>query len=222
MNAEEKMSRRDELEALLPFYVNGTLAGADLEAVEAWLESDPDAMAALAEAEMEFAENGAANEAIRPPADALSRFSSALEHEAGPARARAGTSWFTVAWHRVASLPAGVGWAVAAAAIAVVLLQAVSGDVFQKSDYKVAGTHEDLSKQPFALVVFKPDATMADITAFLSRNSASIVSGPTAGGVFRVAIATKTAAEYDRIVQLIADQPFADKVSQGKRPANGS
>ena len=46
----EKMSRRDELEALLPFYLNGTLEGEDLAAVEAWLTSDPAAMAALGEA----------------------------------------------------------------------------------------------------------------------------------------------------------------------------
>jgi len=222
MNAEEKMSRRDELEALLPFYLNGTLTGADLEAVEAWLESDPDAMAALAEAEMELAETGAANEAIRPPADALSRFSNALEQKGGPERAGASEPWFTNAWHRIAGLPAGVGWAVAAAAIAIVLLQAVSGGVFQKNNYRVAGVHQDMSKEPFALVVFKPDAKMAGIAAFLSANGASIIGGPTAGGVFRIAIAAKTVEEYDRIVTLIANQPFADKVSPGRRPANDS
>jgi anti-sigma-K factor RskA len=222
MSAEEKMSRRDELEALLPFYLNGTLAGADLEAVETWLASDPDAVAALAEAEMELVETGAANEALRPPPDALSRFSNALEHEAGRVRIRPGISWFAAAWHRVSGSSASVAWAVAAAAIAIVLLQAVSGGVLQKGDYRVAGTHRDLSKEPFVLVVFKPDAKIADIVAFLSKNGASIVSGPTAGGVFRVAIAAKTAAEYDRSVALIADQPFAGKVSSGRRPADGN
>jgi anti-sigma factor RsiW len=54
MSAAEKMSRRDEMETLLPFYLNGSLEGAELEAVEEWLASDPAAMAALGEAEAEF------------------------------------------------------------------------------------------------------------------------------------------------------------------------
>ena len=73
MSAAEKMSRRDEMETLLPFYLNGSLEGSELEAVEEWLATDPAAMAALGEAEAEFSGISAANEAIRPPADALSR-----------------------------------------------------------------------------------------------------------------------------------------------------
>ncbi|TIN85850.1 MAG: anti-sigma factor, partial [Mesorhizobium sp.] len=46
MSAAEKMSRRDEMETLLPFYLNGSLEGSDLEAVEEWLASDPAALAA--------------------------------------------------------------------------------------------------------------------------------------------------------------------------------
>ena len=69
-NAPENMSRRDELEALLPFYLTGTLEGADLMAVEEWLATDPAAVAALEEAEAEFSGTFAANEAVRPPADA--------------------------------------------------------------------------------------------------------------------------------------------------------
>ena len=40
MSEEDRMSRRDEIEALLPFYLNGTLSGADLSAVEEWLRND--------------------------------------------------------------------------------------------------------------------------------------------------------------------------------------
>ena len=77
------MSRRDEMETLLPFYLNGSLEGSELEAVEEWLATDPAALAALGEAEAEFSGTTAANEAIRPPADALSRFAKALDAEAG-------------------------------------------------------------------------------------------------------------------------------------------
>ncbi|MEI9415912.1 anti-sigma factor, partial [Mesorhizobium sp. Cs1321R2N1] len=83
MSAAEKMSRRDEMETLLPFYLNGSLEGSDLEAIEEWLATDPAALVALGEAEAEFSGTAAANEAIRPPADALSRFAKALDAEAG-------------------------------------------------------------------------------------------------------------------------------------------
>lgn len=220
MSAEDGvMSRRDELEALLPFYVNGTLSGDDLRAVEAWLESDADAVAALAEAELEFSETDAANSAIRPPADALSRFSAALEREAGPLRADAGQSWLASAWRSFMGLPSGLAWAAAAAAIALVLLQGVSGDVLDRGGYDVAGSGDDLSKGPFALVVFGPDARMADVAGFLSGNGAAIIGGPTAGGVFRVAIPAGTAADYDRILGLIGAQPFTQNVTPGRKPA---
>ncbi|RUX64810.1 anti-sigma factor, partial [Mesorhizobium sp. M7A.F.Ca.US.014.04.1.1] len=108
MSAAEKMSRRDEMETLLPFYLNGSLEGSDLEAVEEWLASDPAALAALGEAEAEFSGATAANEAIRPPADALSRFAKALDAEAGPARKPAGSSWLAQAWGRFMAVPVRV------------------------------------------------------------------------------------------------------------------
>ena len=35
------MTSRDEIETLLPFYLNGTLSGDDLAKVEDWLANDP-------------------------------------------------------------------------------------------------------------------------------------------------------------------------------------
>lgn len=222
MSAEKRpMPSRDELEALLPFYLNGTLSGADLEAVEEWLAADAEAMAALAEAEMEAAGTSAANEAVRPPADALARFNRALEREAGPARAASGNP-FAALWQRLAGLPVGLAWATAALAIALVLYQAVYGGFGQRGEFEIAGTEQDEAKRPFALVVFKADARMADIGAFLAANGAAIVGGPTATGVFRIAVPGETGAEYDRLVALIATQPFVDSVTPGRRPADAN
>jgi hypothetical protein len=221
MSAAEKMSRRDEMETLLPFYLNGSLEGAELEAVEEWLASDPAAMTALGEAEAEFSGTAAANEAIRPPADALSRFAKALDAEAGPARPPAGQSWLASIFSRVAAMPAGVAWAAAAALLALVLVQSFERPGGKGSDFEVAGAQDDLAKLPFALVKFKPDAKMADIAAFLGQNGLKIASGPTADGVFHLTIPASTAADYDRLVGLIAAQPFADAVMQGRKPVDG-
>ena len=62
---------------------------------------------------------------------------------------------------------------------------------------------------------------MADVTAFLSENGAVVIAGPAAGGVFKIGIPAKTVADYDRIVGLIAAQPFADTVVPGRKPSDG-
>lgn len=214
----EKMSRRDELEALLPFYLNGTLDGEDLAAVENWLASDPAGMAALEETEAEFSGTAAANQAIRPPADALSRFSAALDAEAGRERPAA-PSVLSRLWTGFMAIPAGVAWAAATAAVVLVLVQAVMEPGGRGGPVEIAGT--DIKDMPFALVTFKPDARIADISAVLAGQGAVILSGPAAGGVFKIGIPAKTAADYARIVGLIAAQPFAETVSAGRKPANG-
>ncbi len=216
-NGTSEMSRRDELEALLPFYLNGTLDGADLAAVEEWLASEPAAMAALAEAEAEQAGTGFANDAIRPPADALARFSRALDAEAGPARAAA-PSIISRLWEAFWAIPASVAWATAAAAVLLVLVQTVM-EPGGRSPVEIAGGEQ--ADLPFVLVTFKPDATMADISAFLAGQGATVLSGPAPGGVFKVGIPAETVADYDRIAGLIAAQPFADTVLTGRKPGNG-
>lgn len=209
------MTRRDEMEALLPFYLNGTLDGADLAAVEAWLAGDPVAAIALEEAEREFSGTTAANEAIRPPADALSRFSKALDAEAGPARAAAAPGF----WARLTALPAGFAWAVAAAAVALLLVQAVTSPRGGGSDVEIAGTEQ--AGLPFVLVTFKPDARLSDVSAFLAEQGATIVSGPAPGGIYKIGIPALDTAGYDRIAGLIAAQPFVEAVIPGRKPDNG-
>ncbi|GLR40397.1 anti-sigma factor [Mesorhizobium amorphae] len=221
MSAAEKMSRRDEMETLLPFYLNGSLEGAELEAVEEWLATDPAALAALGEAEAEFSGTAAANEAIRPPADALSRFAKALDAEAGPARAPAGQSWLAQAFNRFMAVPVGVAWAAAAVLLALVMVQSFVQPGGKGSDFEIAGAQDDLAKMPFALVKFKPEAKMSDIAVFLGENGLKIAGGPTADGVFRIAIAAETAADYEKLVSLIAAQPFADAVIEGRKPGSG-
>ncbi len=219
MSEPEDMSRRDELETLLPFYLNGTLEGVDLEAVEEWLATDPAAVAALEEAEAEFSGVSAANEAVRPPADALSRFNKMLDAEVGAERSES-PSMLAGLWARLTAVPASVAWGAAAAAIALVLVQAVMEPGRPGGDFEIAGT-EDAANMPFVFVTFTPEATIADIAAFLAENGATIVAGPAAGGVFKVGIEAATAQDYDRIVGLIAAQPFAETVAPGRKPADG-
>lgn len=221
MSAAEKMSRRDEMEMLLPFYLNGSLEGTELEAIEEWLASDPAAMAALGAAEAEFSGTAAANEAIRPPVDALSRFAKALDAEAGRARGPAASSWLAQAWSRFMAVPAGIAWAAAAVLLALVVTQSFVQTGNRGGDFEIAGSEDDLAKMPFALVKFKPDAKLSDIVAFLDQNQLTIAGGPTADGVFRLGVPAKTAADYQKLLGLIAAQPFTEAALEGRKPADG-
>ncbi|MGE0502419.1 MAG: anti-sigma factor [Rhizobiaceae bacterium] len=218
MSDDPIMSRRDELEALLPFYLNGTLDGDDLAAIEAWLASDPQAQAALGEAELEFSETNAANETVRPPVDALSRFNRRLDQEAGPVRESPTASWLSGALASLFGLPVGLAWATAAAAVALLLVQTLSGPGPGAPGYDIAGDEDDLGNRPFVLVTFRNDARMADIAAFLDANGLAIAGGPSASGVFRIAVQTEDQAAYDRLLGLIAAQPFVESALAGRKP----
>lgn len=220
MTPEDRMTSRDELEALLPFYLNGTLDEVDLAAIEEWLATDPEAAAALEAAELEFAGATAANEAIRPPADALSRFSAALDAEAGQTAAVDVPSILARFWAGFWGIPSSVAWATAAAAVALVLVQTILGPYDRPGPVEIAGSGQ--GDMPYALVTFKPEATLADVSAFLSEQGATILSGPAPGGIYKIGVPAETTADYDRIVGLIAAQPFADTVLTGRKPGNGS
>lgn len=219
MTESERMSRRDELETLLPFYLNGTLDGHDLAAVEEWLATDPQALVALADAEAEYSGVSEVNDALRPPSDSISRFAKALDAEAGADRAGA-PSILSRLWERFMAVPAAVAWGAAAAALALFLVQAVVEPGRPIGNVEIAGTDE-AAKMPFVFVTFVPQATIADVAAFLSENGATMLAGPAAGGVFKIAIPAQTVADYDRIGSLIAAQPFVDTVVPGRKPADG-
>jgi hypothetical protein len=117
------------------------------------------------------------------------------------------------------AVPSGVAWATAAVAVALVLVQALVEPGGRGDPVEIAGTEQ--GELPFALVVFRPQATLAEVSTFLADQGATIVSGPAPGGIFKIGIPAATNADYDRIVGLIAAQPFADTVTIGRRPENG-
>lgn len=220
MSAEE-MSHRDEMQALLPFYLNGTLEGDDLVRLENWLASDPQGATALAEAEAELFGTMAANDSIRPPADALSRFTRSLDAEAGSERRRTPASMVADWWSRLARLPVGLAWATAAVALALLVVQAAMQPSGRIENYEVAGSPDKVADWPFVLMVFKPDARVNDIAALLDSQGAVIADGPRAGGIFRIAFPAKAEADYNRVIQVFSSSAAVAEVLPGRKPPNG-
>lgn len=218
MSGDETMSLREEMAALVPFYLNGTLAGDELLRFEEWLASEPDAAAVLGEAEFEFSGDLAANEAIRPPADALRRFEAALDREAGPVRQASATTLAGSLWSRFMAVPKQVAWAVAAAAVAILVVQAIVGAGREPAGYEVAGAEAD--NRPFVLVTFTADARLSDIAAMLEENGASLSGGPLPGGMFRIAVPAATVADYEGVVATLRASPLIASLLPGRRPSN--
>ncbi|QPC88546.1 anti-sigma factor [Mesorhizobium sp. NBSH29] len=215
------MNAGDAMQALLPFYLNGTLEGADLDRLELWLATDPEGAEALAEAEAELFSTMAANDAVRPPADALTRFSKSLDDEAGSERTASQTSLFARLWSTLVGLPVGLAWATAAAAIVLVLVQGSIKPSSQNPDFEVAGNAAEQANWPFVFIVFKPDASMAEITGLLDGQDAVVSDGPGAGGIFQISFPAKTGADYERIVSVFSSAPVVAEILPGRKPPNG-
>ncbi|EKF17965.1 hypothetical protein [Nitratireductor pacificus] len=210
-------NRRDRLEALLPFFLNGTLAGSELREVEEWLASDPDAMASLAEAEAEYSAALGVNEAIRPPADALARFSESLDREAGKERAPALSLSERLA-RFLPSMPIQAAWVAAGLALAILVGQTVWINMNGTEQYSVAGSERE--NAPFAFVTFRADASMAEVSALLGASGLEIDAGPLPGGHYRVLVPAKTVAQYDGIVAGLEKAGIVETVMTGRKPAD--
>jgi hypothetical protein len=215
MSEETKMTRRDEIETLLPFYLNGTLSGADLALVEDWLANDPDAEAALFEAESELELISADNEAIRPHANSFKRFSDALEKEAGPSVSPVSrlSAWFG----RTFAVPAPLVWATAAAVFALVVVAAGNLGRQPANDIEIAGSGE-AGSAAFVFIAFNPDAKLADMAALLKASGAKIIDGPSAAGVFKIAVSAATVADYDAVSATLAKSPLVQQLIPGRKP----
>lgn len=205
---------REEIEMLLPWYVNGTLDPTDRGKVEAYLASDPEMKAQLATLREDMHEAIDANEAIAGPSGAaLGRLMDQIAAEA-PARRpllKTNSSLFRKLDDFLRSLSPGRLSFAAMAAAAVILVQAsVVGTMLLQSTpeghvYETA-SGDQIQGGTFVLVKFAPDASLEEISAFLTSTNAEIVGGPKPGGLYRVRVSPKTLDAASRLTLMSALQ----------------
>ena len=204
MALSKKMLEREpsDLEMLLPWYAAGTLNARDTRRVEEALARDPELARQYAVIREEYAETIGLNESLGAPSvRAMQKLFAAIDAE--PAR-KPDTS------HRGASRIAGffaslsprtLAWSASLGALALLLQAGVIGVIVlknQSATYQTASlsmnepTNEPITRAlgqeepPLrALVRFKPEARMSDITALLDAYQASIIGGAQ-GGMFRL------------------------------------
>ena len=215
MSGEPEMTHRDEMETLLPFYLNGTLSGEDLRQVEEWLANDPAAEEALLAAEAEIALVFEENETHSPRHDALQRFSDALDKES--ALTASPISWLSAFFARTFTIPAPVFLATVAAALVLMVVAISSIRTGNPDEVQIAGTGQS-TNAPFVLVTFAPTATLTEIAKLLAENDAQVESGPVSGSTFKIALSAETVAQYDLTSKQLAASPLVAKLIAGKRP----
>ena len=201
---------REDIELLLPWYINGTLEAADVAKVEAYLERHPDMTTQLTTLREDFDETIHANEAIAGPSGAaLDRLMAQIETEtpahlrARQQATRAGRGLMSSIDDFLRSLsPGRLGWAAMAAAAVIMLQAGVVGTMMFNlpagdTTYRTASGGKALIGT-FALVQFKATASFSAVSAFLTEQGAEIVAGPKPGGLYRVRLSVDKLDEVQR------------------------
>lgn len=215
-NEAEKLP--EDVELLLPWHAAGTLSPRDAARVEQALANDNELAARYEMVRAELGEAIRLNESLgAPSARAMETLFAKIDAE--PARAPKAS--FNLA-ARLAGFIAGfsprtLAYGATAAALAIVLQAGILAGMFVKE--RAVGpqlaSYEQAETGPGAYVRirFKPQATAADITAFLGENNASVVDGPARdNGFFRVRVSDKTMtqAELAAVVRQMARSPVVD------------
>lgn len=185
------------LEALLPWYVNGTVTPRERAAIEAWLAEDEDARLLLdaMREEQEVTEMANAEIAVPDTRAGLAALMAGIDAEAPhqaaiterPRRASVARSglfqrlvgWLPTPGLRLAAAAAGVLVVVQAAAIAVMLVGS-PGPQQQQPGFQVASGDETAAVGPRFLLTFSGDMTVDELGAFLAEHRLRLVDSPAA------------------------------------------
>jgi len=207
MALSKKMLEQEpsDLEALLPWHAAGTLNARDARRVEEALAREPELARQYAVIREEYAETIGLNECLGAPSvRAMQKLFAAIDAEPvrKPDASLRGSS--RIAGFFASLSPRTLAWSASLGALALLLQAGVIGLIVlknQSATYQTASlslnepTNEPVTRAlgqeepPLrALVRFKPEARMSDITALLDTYQASIIGGAQ-GGMFRLQFA---------------------------------
>jgi len=208
----------EDVELLLPWHAAGTLSRRDAARVEQALANDNELAARYEMVRAELGETIRLNETLgAPSARAMEKLFAQIDAE--PVR-KPKASFDLGAWLTgfvTGFSPRTLAYGATAAALAIVLQAGILAGVFVKEravgPQLASYEQKETGAGAYVRVRFKPQATAADITAFLNDNSAFIVDGPARdNGFFRVRVSDKTMSpgELSEIVKKMARNPAID------------
>jgi anti-sigma-K factor RskA len=222
---KNKVSEREEIEALLPWHAAGTLSRREAQMVEQALAADADLRTQFETIREDLSETIVANESLgAPSARAMQKLMADIEADASTAR-RVKSTFNLGEWlsDKLSTFsPRTLAWSASAAALAIVLQAGLLAGMFvnerQGGDFSVASVSvkTDLVKPGAdALISFAPNATAAEITKLLQNYKMAIVEGPT-GEMYtvRVAVTGIPKDEMAKVIKQLQDEKVVRFVGQ--------
>jgi len=212
MNTNEKEApAQDDIETLLPWHAAGTLSRRDAQRVEDALARNPELARRYALVREELGETIHLNETLgAPSARAMEALFAKIDAE--PKRTAMGgagslnlSSRFTGWLENLA--PRTLAFAGGVAAIAILLQAGLIATIMVKqnptSGFETASAPSTApGVGAFTLIRFAPQASFDDINKFLEQNKLMIVSGPVAGGLYKVRVGDNTLSK-DQIGEVV-------------------
>jgi hypothetical protein len=219
----------DEVTALLPWYVNGTISELDRQKVDAHLPACADCSNDLA-LELYVYRSMTADTAVEyMPAASLKRLLTRLDGIAAPAATDAGTDAGPKTMRRRHSIP-WMGLMAASIAVMAVALSLLTADRWlysrpsgsQPNYYTVTTA---LPRPPGEVIraVFSPTITLDELQGILDEAQLRIISGPTEAGVY--SLAAKSDRPVSSSLALLrghAKVRFAESPPESTQVATGS
>ena len=215
MNTMKKEAEKlpEDVELLLPWHAAGTLSRRDAARVEQALANDNELAARYDMVREELGEAIRLNETLgAPSARAMQTLFAKIDAE--PVR-KPRASLNIGAWLTdfvTGFQPRTLAYGATAAALAIVLQAGILAGVFVKEGsvgFTAASLRTTNEQGSYVAVRFNPQASAADITKFLADNKATIVGGPTSGGMFklRVSDSSLSEAELSAVVKTMSASP---------------
>jgi len=228
---KNKVSEREEIEALLPWHAAGTLSRREAQKVEQALAADADLAAQYATIREDLAETIVANESLgAPSARAMQKLMADIEADASTAR-RVRHSFNLGAWlsETLSSFsPRTLAWSATAAALAVVLQAGLLAGMFvserQGTGLSLASYHDVTKSIPEGatdlIMTFSPQANVSDVNKLLSTYKMTVVDGPNGGSIYtvRLAMTGLPKEELARLVKQLQDEKAVTFISP--KPTN--
>jgi len=177
------LDTKQELESLLPFYLNGSLDDIDKARIEKALAEDEDLRQELAFAKIMQKQIQQVPE--QSPAEfGLKRLQRSLKQQQEKERLQLQSTEQTTS--------AKKGWQfIAIAASLMLFVQTVTTVQQQSDDYMAAGGGKTIQQGQIVSVTFSSTATELQIRQLLLENNAVIVDGPSALGIYHLALTSE-------------------------------
>jgi anti-sigma-K factor RskA len=198
------LDNKQELEALLPFYLNGSLDESEKVRVERALAEDEDLRQELAFIEImqqqiqQLPEQSPGEFGLKRLQRSLKQQQAQHQHQIGHAEKQL--------------TPAKKGWQFLAIAASLILVLQTVTVVQKQDDYQAAGGNNVVQKHADTVsVTFTGNATEQQIRQLLLAHNIVIIDGPSAIGLYRLAI---TADPHTTMQALQARSDLIESIQQ--------